>query len=500
MITYHLSPSIQLDDTGVTPTAITPQGGRIMLDRALISLLRRADGLTVEDILLAPGAWSAEPNAELASAQVRAALACLAEAGLLSRSENISPPDPAPKTGPARVSVVIVSYNSQEWLTGCLSSLLAQTHQPLEIILVDNASSDGSADEAERSFPGIRIIRLKAARSLAGALNVGIQAASGEYTLLLNPDVVVEKDAVGQLVAAAQRQAGYAAVAAKLKFLWAPEFLNGLGNYVGAFSWGADIGLGHLDLGQFDRQGQLPSACFAAALIPAAAWQAVGPIDEGFPMYYEDSEWCCRARLLGHSICAAPQAIVYHAFGGQTPGGAENALAPRKLHRVTYGRLRFITKILAPAYFIRFLAGYLLEDALRFALHLLRLRLPACKACLAAWRDYLKDLPALRTERENLQKQRKMTDKDLLQEQRKAPVALMRNGLPLLTWDILCTQYLPLILAGQTRPLPEFDQPTRALPVRNNLFTRLRRIWRYEGFSALLHRAGKYIQWKLAQP
>lgn len=490
--------------------AITPQGGRILLDRALLSLLRRADSLTVEDILLTPGAWSSEPNAELASAQVRAALTCLAEAGLLCRSEPASKLAQATEAGQALVSIIIVSYNSKEWLAGCLTSLVEQTYAPLEMILVDNASSDGSAEEVERSFPGVQIIRLETACSLAGALNVGVQAASGSYYLLLNPDVVVEKDAVSQMVAAAQsasREADCAAVAAKLKFLWAPTFLNGLGNYVGAFSWGADIGLGHLDLGQFDGWPVLPSACFAATLIPAAAWKLVGPIDEEFPMYYEDSEWCYRARLLGLLICAAPRAIIYHAFSGQIPGTAGNPLSPKKLRCVVYGRLRFITKILGGGFLARFLINYLLEDALRFTLHLLRLRLPECRAYLGAWRDYLRDLPALQKERENLQKRRKVSDRNLLHEQRNAPAVLLRSGLPQLSWDIICSRYLPLILAGQTRPLPEFGDPAPAQDgyahqsaIRTSLWKRLQCICRYEGATALLHRFGKYLQWKLAQP
>ncbi len=93
----------------------------------------------------------------------------------------------------------------------------------------------------------------------------------GSTILLLNPDVQVEPDAVAHLVHKAASNPRCAAVAAKLRMLWTPAFLNGLGNQVGAISWGTDIGLGHLDLGQFAGWDEIPSACFAAALIPSRA-------------------------------------------------------------------------------------------------------------------------------------------------------------------------------------------------------------------------------------
>lgn len=421
------------------------------MDATLLSLLQQADGRELEEIL---ADFQAE---EVTSDTVRAGLACLAEAGLLVR-EGEAPGHctPQPVTG-ALVSVVIVTYNSREWLGECLSSLFSQTYSPLEVIAVDNASSDGSADWLEANYPRVKLTRLKRARSLAYAINQGVTVAGGTYFLLLNPDVRLKPNAVAQMVAAAQGDPSCAAVAAKLKFWWAPAFLNGLGNRVGAFSWGTDNAVGHLDLGQFDSWCEVPSACFAAALIPRAAWDVVGALDVGFPLYYEDSEWCYRARLLGYTVRVAPEAVIYHAFGGRVPSGDESGLSPGKLRRVAYGRLRFATKILGPVFLRSFFRNYLSEDWTNFSRAVVGREWGTALAYLGAARDFLIAVPALVRDRRTLQARRARSDEELFQLQEQMPPPLTWRGLPELTWDLVCSHYLPLLRSGRTRPVPEFS-------------------------------------------
>jgi hypothetical protein len=279
-----------------------------------------------------------------------------------------------------------------------------------------------------------------------------------------------------------------------------------MGNFVGAFSWGTDNALGHLDLGQFDDRKEIPSACFAASLIPKSAWEAIGQVDEEFPLYYEDSEWCYRARLFGYSIYAAPQAIVYHAFSGRVPSGDKNVMSAEKLQRVVYGRLRFATKILDRNFLIRFLFNYIIEDITRLIITLLSGKWRMSRAYFRAWSMYRKSLASLKDERRLVQKRRQVTDVEIFSLQREIPAPLMRNGLPILTWDIIQYHYFPLLATGQTHEIAGFsDFPT----VQSNLEQEphLRTMWRRsiqilenEGMSALLHYIGKSIQWRLMQP
>jgi hypothetical protein len=279
-----------------------------------------------------------------------------------------------------------------------------------------------------------------------------------------------------------------------------------MGNFVGAFSWGTDNALGHLDLGQFDDRREIPSACFAASLIPKSEWQAIGPIDEGFPLYYEDSEWCYRARLLGHSIFAAPRAIVYHAFSGRVPSGEKNDMTVEKLQRVVYGRLRFATKILDRNFLIRFLSNYIIEDITRFIITLLSGKWRMSRAYLQAWNMYRKSLSSLKGERRLVQKRRQVTDVNLFNMQREIPAPLMRNGLPMLTWDLIQYHYYPLFASGRTHEIPGFSD-FRTFQSNTEQKSHLRSMWerslqilQNEGISALLLHIGKSIQWRLMQP
>ncbi len=499
MIDYRIPPGVEPSYMNKQVLLSTPQGGRVMIDRMVLQLWQAADQHNLPEIL---SAFQASPVDPL---HIRAGLACLAEAGLIER-KGISHPLPvADLSCNARVVVVIVSYNSRGWLGDCLDSLDAQSLTPFEIIIVDNASQDQSADWIEQNRPEIRLIRLEQPVPLAQAINTGLRSTSAEYYLLLNPDVQLDEDAIAQMVQVAKNYPGCAAVAAKLRLLWAPHFLNGLGNLVGPISWGSDIGLGHLDVGQFDNWKELPSACFAATLIPTKALAEVGYLDEQFPLYYEDSEWCYRARLFGYTVQAAPAALVYHAYSGRVPKELKESLSASKLKNVVFGRLNFITKLNGPGYLVRFLINYCLEDIARFSLAAIRGRRDMAEAIVQGWQAYLRSLDALKRRRKENQSRRQLSDRRLYQLQRQAPKPFIRQGVPLLTWDDICFHFSPLIYAGLSCELPELDDLDAAEFARaRNLspsltMQRIGHIWHNEGLAGLLHRIGKAVQWRIMQ-
>ncbi len=477
MITYSRPSHVELTWLHGRPLISLPQGGQVALDRTLLALWQSAQGHTLDEVL------SNLPDESLPPQAVRLAIACLAEAGLLSRERLTSPaapPSPFSSTEPAAppppfsknengggregaISAILVTHNSQPWLDACLASLLAQTIPPQEIILVDNASAESPTEWLQTNYPAVRFLHLETPQSLASALNRGIALARGSHFLLLNPDLTLQSDAIANLLPVAQAYPNCAAIAPKLRFSWAPAFLNGLGNQVNAFSWGTDIGLGYLDLGQFDASSELPSACFAAVLIPRAAWDEVGSLDDGFPMYYEDLEWCYRARLLGKSILAAPQALVYHAQGGQAHTGKAAGINPQKLAHVTYGRLRFALRLWQNPALLRSLAGYAAADLGLILRGLLRLKLSESRAMLNAWGQFLVKIPAIRAERRALQARRVLSDDQLLALQRRTPPPLIWRGLPELTWESITQTYLPLLQAHRIKPMPETQPPTPRL-------------------------------------
>ena len=154
MIVYQVPTGVEPGRAGWRPTLSLPEGGKFALDRMLFELWQAADGQSLAAI---EARFPERPAGE-----TRAALACLVKAGLLARRDVPSPtPLEYPPVRGKLVSAVVVSTNEGRWLEGCFASLLAQTYQPLELILVDNASQDGSGTLVSQKFPGVRVLRLE---------------------------------------------------------------------------------------------------------------------------------------------------------------------------------------------------------------------------------------------------------------------------------------------------------------------------------------------------
>lgn len=450
VIRYKTGVGVKLAQVDHRPVLITPQGGKIAIDSFLAELWSFAAGKELSEVLA--GFHNGQESPEL----LRIALGCLAEAGLLERNHPVDRADELFLSGEL-VSVVIVAHNSRAWLSDCLKSLGNQTYQPLDIIVVDNGSSDHTAAWLTKECPEVKIVSCESPVSFAAAINLGLKAARGVWLFLLNPDTHLAHDTIAQLVKVAEANTDCAAVAAKLRFSWAPAFLNGLGNRVDPFTWGTDIGLGHLDLGQFDTLAEVPSACFAAALIPRRIIDQVGLLDEDFPMYYEDSEWSYRARFFGYEILAAPMAVVYHAMGKEELGADRRVISASKLQHVVYGRYRFALKLLDQQR-ERFVSSYLFTDFLYTVRSLFRMKFASIRAIWAGWWQVLGDYSAIKASRLEFRGKKKLSDPQLFSLQQPMEPALIWHGYPELTWDLITNRYQAMILEGKTRSMPELSK------------------------------------------
>ncbi len=472
------------------PILSTLDGGKIVLDTTLFSLWQIANAKTFSDI-------SSQFRAVMASPlTVAAGLACLVEAGLLFRVNSVleEPADQQISSSPlipTSISAVIVAYNGVNWLPICLKSLMAQTYSCKEIVVVDNGSSDGTSDWIRTHYPHVRLIENNVLLSFADAVNKGVDAASGAYLLVLNQDIKLDPEAVAHLMASIIMHPNTAGVAAGLHFMRTPNFLNGIGNEVRTIGWGSDNFIGYLDLGQFDDIDEVPSICFAAALISREAWEDIGPLDEGFPMYYEDTEWSYRARMKGYQLRAAPRAQIYHAFGGQANAEISET-GPLKLQKVVYGRLRFNTKLFTGWRRSVRLISCLLQDLAGIISGLFLFRFLEVFAIVRGWKMWIaEDIPPFQT---NPERQSVVFHRWKLNLHPR-----VWHGLPELTWEQVCCYYLPLMVLGKTRPVPEF----KASNLSGNDFKRCSLITRYEimwqggGVKAVLRDIWRRIRWSL---
>ena len=258
--------------------------------------------------------------------------------------------------GQLDLSVIILSWNVRELLRACLRSLtddeqrttadvpassfvLRPSSLKREIIVLDNASADGSAEMVAAKFPEAKLIRNAENLGFARANNIGIAASTGRYVLLLNSDTIVPPGALEALVAFMDAHPQAAACSPRLRQLdGAPQ----------PYAFGCDPSPGYLL-----RRG-LARALFrrplhdwavaepiqvdwvsgACLLVRRAVIEQVGALDEAMFMYFEDNDWCRRMRLAGWQVWYVPTAAITHIGGA---GLKQNPRARAAYHQsLTY--------------------------------------------------------------------------------------------------------------------------------------------------------------------
>jgi GT2 family glycosyltransferase len=218
-----------------------------------------------------------------------------------------------------KVSVIILTWNGRAYLTECLDSLAAQNCRDFETILVDNGSSDGSAEYVRGAYPWVRLLELPENVGFAAGNNRGLALAQGTYIVTLNNDTKAAPEFLAELVLVAESDARIGMVAAKMRNYYRPEEIDAVGLKIGTNGLGYNIGIGETDSGQYD-DAAIFGPCGGAALYRREMLDETGFFDSDFFAYYEDFDLAWRGRLAGWKALAAPRALVYHvhsATGGK---------------------------------------------------------------------------------------------------------------------------------------------------------------------------------------
>jgi GT2 family glycosyltransferase len=217
-----------------------------------------------------------------------------------------------------KVSVVIVSWNGRRYLDACLRATEGQVGVRAEIILVDNGSTDGTAEFVRSTFPQVRVVRLDQNRGFAGGNNAGAHEARGEFLALLNNDTVPEPGWLVALLGAIDQRAGIALVTSRIVYMHDPGVVDSAGD--GLLRAGAAFKWHHgerVDTAESPRE--VFGVCGAACLMPKAVFEELGGFDEEFFASHEDVDMSYRARLLGYRCWYVPGAVVRH-HGSATLG------------------------------------------------------------------------------------------------------------------------------------------------------------------------------------
>ena len=226
------------------------------------------------------------------------------------------------------VSVIIVNWNTRDLLRNCLRSITDQTTVAHEIIVVDNASRDGSAEMVRAEFPDVTLIANTENGGFAAANNQGLRISRGRTVLLLNPDTIILDGAIDKMLGWLDRHPGVGCVGCQvlegpgviqrtcfadpnlLDFVIVEFGLIRLAPWIPFFgrSWYTNWDR------RSERQVDVVSGMFM--LVPRAVMDRVGVLDDAFFVYAEESDWCRRIRKAGYPCVFSPEAQIIHLDGG----------------------------------------------------------------------------------------------------------------------------------------------------------------------------------------
>jgi GT2 family glycosyltransferase len=252
-----------------------------------------------------------------------------------------------------KVSVIIPVWNGREYLPGCLDALLAQEYPDFEVIAVDNASVDGSAELIAEQYPQVRLIRSSRNLGFAGGCNAGLKVARGDVLVLLNQDTVVLPGWLLALVEALQ-QPEVGIVGCKILYPDGKTIQHAGGWIEWPLGLAHHYGHGELDQGQWDQLREVEYVTGAAMAFWGHVVKQIGGMDEGFwPGYFEDADFCFRAREKGYKILYTYKAVVLHKETTSINDPFRLSCAYQK------GRLRFVLKHMPPH---RFLSEFVIAE------------------------------------------------------------------------------------------------------------------------------------------
>jgi N-acetylglucosaminyl-diphospho-decaprenol L-rhamnosyltransferase len=229
------------------------------------------------------------------------------------------------KPATLKVSVLVVAYQSGPHLAECLAAIEAQTFRDFEIVVVDNASTDGAPAQALAAHPAAQLIEAGANLGFAAGMNLAARAAKGEWLALINPDAFADPDWLQKLVAGAEAFPAVHCFTSRQLLADDPGRLDGLGDVMSitGFPWRG--GYRHPDPGPLPP-GEVFSACGGAMMIQAALFARLGGFDERLFCYGEDVDLGYRLRLVGEPTLIIPDAVVRH-HGGTASGGPRSDFA-----------------------------------------------------------------------------------------------------------------------------------------------------------------------------
>lgn len=303
-----------------------------------------------------------------------------------------------------RVAVVILNYNGKKFLEEFLPNVIANTNAELaDIVVADNASSDGSVDFMRERFPGIRLIVNGSNGGFATGYNLALRQIEAEYYVLLNSDIEVTPQWIEPVIALMDSDPKIAACQPKILSYYDKtrfEYAGAAGGFIDRYGYPFCRGrlFQHLeeDHGQYDDACEVFWATGACMFVRADLYLKHGGLDDAFFAHMEEIDFCWRMKNLGYKIYCCPQSKVYHIGGGTLPKSSA-----RKTYLNFRNNMTLLYKNLPSRVFLTLAYRVLLDWVAAFKF-LLGGGLADFWAVIRAHFDFYKRIPAIRKVRKEL--------------------------------------------------------------------------------------------------
>lgn len=303
------------------------------------------------------------------------------------------------------ISTIIVNWNGKHLLDECLGAVRGQTFRDFETIVVDNGSSDGSADYVQTHYPEVKLVALPENRGFTGGNIAGYEVATGDLIVLLNNDTEAHPGWLEHIYKASLVFPDAGSFASKMLYFDQRERIENCGFELSAAGTTEDVGRGKLDGAAWSTFRSVFGACGGAVAYRRPMLQDVGFFDPDFFMIYEDVDLSFRAQLRGYSCVYCPQAMVYHRY--------RSTIKTRPVLQVFYSQRNIelvYLKDMPLAVILRALPQRLLYEAGAAIYFVLQGR---GSAFLLAKLDVLRCLPSILRKRAQVQQRRTVTNAEL---------------------------------------------------------------------------------------
>jgi GT2 family glycosyltransferase len=213
------------------------------------------------------------------------------------------------------LSIVILNTNRRDDTLACLESLSKSTYTNLKIIVLDNSSTDGSAEAIRSTYPDVQIVSLTENLGYAGNNNVGIEKAleqGADWVLILNEDTILDQGCITELVDVGEIDPKIGIVGPMVYHYNEPGVIQSAGGMLGKYWQSQHLGQNENDAGQFQSPHAVEWISGCAILVRRAAIERAGMLDASFFIYWEETEWCIRIARSGWKIIHVPQAKIWH--------------------------------------------------------------------------------------------------------------------------------------------------------------------------------------------